>query len=145
MGLRYDASKVMGGNYPIITQEGWYPFRIVMATEGKSKTGNYMVTVDSVCLDARWKDYNVRHWVVFMPPEQKGASMAIHFLKSIGEPFEGQIDVEPINWERKTFMGKVAVNEYDGKKNNKFAEIGAIDKEVREGGKSIDEQDPFGD
>lgn len=127
MSRKYDGTGVdASGGYPIIEKEGWYPFRIVVATEGTSKSGCYQVTVDSVCLDPRWKDYPVRHWVTFLPKEQKGAGMALHFLKSIGEPYEGVVDVEPMNWERKTFMGKVTINEYEGKRNNKFAEVSPI-------------------
>lgn len=127
MGTRYDGTGVDAtGGFPIIEKEGWYPFRVVVATEGTSKNGNYQVTVDSSCLDPRWKDYMVRHWVTFLPKDQKGAGMALHFLKCIGEPYEGVIDVEPLSWERKTFMGKVEVSEYQGKKNNKFSEISPI-------------------
>lgn len=134
MGKRYDGTGVdASGGYPIIEKEGWYPFRIVVATEGTSKNGNYQVTVDAVCLDPRWKDYPVRHWVTFLPKEQKGAGMALHFLKTIGEPHEGVIDVDPMSWERKVFMGKVVINEYDGKKNNKFAEISPIKDEIEFG------------
>jgi len=52
--------------------------------------------------------------------------MALHFLKCIGEPHEGEIDIDPMDWERKTFMGKVVVSEYEGKKNNKLSEISPI-------------------
>ena len=127
MPKRYDATGVdASGGYPIIEKPGWYPFRIVTATEGESKNGNYQVTVDAVCLDPRWKDYGVRHWVTFLPKDQKGAGMALHFLKCIGEPHEGEIDIDPMDWERKTFMGKVVVSEYEGKKNNKLSEISPI-------------------
>ena len=131
MGFKYDANGVdASGGFPIIEKPGWYPFRIVAATEGQSKNGDYQVTVDAVCLDSRWKDYSVRHWVTFLPKSQKGAGMALHFLKCIGEPYEGVLNVEPLEWERKTFMGKVEVGEYLGKKNNKFAEISPIKDEV---------------
>lgn len=125
--MRYDGTGVdASGNFPIIEKAGWYPFRIVTAAEGQSKNGNYQVTVDAVCLDPRWQNYPVRHWVTFLPKEQKGAGMALHFLKCIGEPYEGVIEIEPIAWERKTFMGKVEISEYQGKRNNKFSEISPI-------------------
>lgn len=133
MGYSYDATNVkpdMG--YPIIDTSGWYPFRVIVATPGTSKkSGAYQVTVDAACLDPRWKDYTVRHWVTFLKEGAKGAGMAIHWLKCIGEPYEGKLDVEPLSWERKTFMGKVSINEYkadDGsiKRNNKFDEISPI-------------------
>jgi len=127
----YDATGVdANGGYPIIEHEGWLPFRIVAVTEGESKNGDYQVTVDCACLDSRWKDYNVRNWVTFMSPNQKGAGMAIHFLKCIGEPHEGKISIDPLHWERKTFMGKVIVSSYEGKKNNKFVEVGPLKDEA---------------
>lgn len=127
MVFKYDATGVdPNGGYPIIDKPGWYPFRIITAAEGKSKNGNYQVTVDCACLDQRYKDYGVRHWVTFLSPESKGAGMAIHFLKCIGEEYEGVLNVEPLGWERKCFMGKVEINEYDGKRNNKFSEISPI-------------------
>jgi hypothetical protein len=138
MGFRYDATGVdANGGYPIIETEGWYPFKIVDATPGKSKNGDFQVTVDAVCTDRRWKDYKVRHWVTFLPkttPDglpNKGAGMAIHWLKSIGEPYENVLDVEPRDWENATFMGKVIISEYQGKRNNKFAEIGPMKDDLQ--------------
>lgn len=126
---KYDGRGVdASGGYPIIDKPGWYPFRITVATEGESKNGDYQVTVDASCLDARFKDYGVRHWVTFLPKENKGAGMSLHFLKCIGEPHEGVIEVNPFSWERKTFMGKVEISEYQGKKNNKFSEISPMPK-----------------
>lgn len=136
MGYKYDATGVdASGGFPIIEKEGWYPFKISVATPGESKNGNYQVTVDAVCMDARWYEYSVRHWVTFLPKltaegtPNRGAGMAIHFLKCIGEPWEGNLDVNPMAWEGKTFMGKVIVSEYQGKRNNKFAEISPIKDE----------------
>lgn len=124
---RYDGTGVdASGGFPIIDKPGWYPFRITLATEGESKNQDYQVTVDAACLDPRFKDYSVRHWVTFLPKNQKGAGMALHFLKCIGEPYDGVIDINTFAWERKTFMGKVEISEYQGKKNNKFAEISPI-------------------
>jgi hypothetical protein len=135
MGTRYDGTGVdASGGFPIIEKEGWYPFRIVSATQGKSKSGAFQVTVDCACLDPRWRDYIVRHWVTFLPKEQKGAGMALHFLKCIGQPHEGVIDIEPMEWERKTFMGNVVISEYEGKKNNKLAAVSPIKDDLPEFG-----------
>lgn len=137
---RYDATGVdASGGYPIIEKEGWYPFRIVVATPGESKNGDFQVTVDAVCLDPRWKDFSVRHWVTFLPKltsegtPNKGAGMALHFLKSIGLPHEGVLDINTMEWERKTFMGKVVISEYQGKRNNKFSEISPLKDDIEFG------------
>lgn len=135
--MRYDGTGVdASGGFPIIETEGWYAFRVVLATPGKSKNGDYQVVVDTVCLDIRWKDYGVRHWVTFLPKTSMGAGMALHFLKCIGEPYEGIIDVDPMGWERKTLMGKVIVSEHQGKRNNKFSEVAPM---------PTTEDDPFGE
>lgn len=130
MGLSYDATNVdANGDFPVIEHDGWLPFRIITATEGESKNGDYQVTVDCVCLDPHWKDYVVRNWVTFLAPTQKGAGLAIHFLKCIGEPHEGKITIEPMSWERKTFKAKVIVSTFDGKRNNKFKEVAPLDSD----------------
>jgi hypothetical protein len=134
--MRYDATGVdASGGFPLIEKEGWYPFRIVVATEGKSKDNDYQVVVDAVCLDSRWKDYGIRHWVTFLPKSKPGAGMALHFLKCIGEPYEGVIDVNPMAWERKTFMGYAIVNKFTDKegrekRNNKLDKISPIKDET---------------
>lgn len=134
MGFKYDATGVSAGEgFPLIEKEGWYPFRIVATKEGQSKNGDYQVTVDCACLDPRYKNFSVRHWVTFMPPDAKGAGMAIHFLKCIGELFEGKLNVDPMSWECKVFMGYCVVNTYekDGvkKRNNKLDKISPIPDE----------------
>jgi len=138
MAYRYNAKGLKPDQgYPIITKPGWYPFRIEIATEGESKSGNYMVTVDCVCLDPQWKDYMIRHWVTFMKPEEKGAGMALHFLRAIGQPHEGEFDINPMAWERKTFMGNVIIAEHQGKQNNKFKAVSPIKQD------SNSEENPF--
>jgi len=146
MSFNYDATGVdASGGFPVIEDEGWFPFSIGVATEGKSKNGDYQVVVDTVCLNSKWKDYGVRHWVTFLPPGSPGAGMAIHFLKCIGQPYEGALNVDPMAWERKNFMARVIVNKYkddngNEKTNNKLAEIRAVDGQ----GTSVDNDDPFG-
>ena len=49
--------------------------------------------------------------------------MAIHFLKTIGQPFEGAIKVDPAAWVGERFRGYVIQDEFNGKKSNKIKGI----------------------
>jgi hypothetical protein len=134
--MRYDGTGVEASEgFPLITEEAWFPFRVITATMGKSKNKDPMVTVDTVCLSPKWKDFPIRHWVTFVPKDKPGAGIALHFLKCIGQPYEGVIDIKPEAWERKTFMGKVTISDYENKngekkKNNKFSSISPISETV---------------
>ena len=61
------------------------------------------------------------HNVTFIPKGQKGAGMALFFLKAIGEPVEGNLEVDPQRWIGKRFKAKVNVGEYKGKRRNEIA------------------------
>jgi hypothetical protein len=142
----YDATGIDVGGYPLIP-EGWWPFRITSAKEGESKAGNYQVTVDAVCMDSRHKDMSVRHWVTFFNKNPdgtapKGAGMALHFLSCIGEPHEGKFDINPSRWINKPFMAKATIEVYQGKRNNKLAEISPIESGLPSTTKN-DEDAPF--
>lgn len=100
--------------------EGRHKFRIVEAKPTKSAKGHFMVeliaeVVNNVDLMGR----RTRHWVTFMPREHKGAGIAIHFLKVIGQPWEGKFDVTVSDWIGSEFIGTVQDQEYVSKKDGK--------------------------
>jgi hypothetical protein len=108
MRFAYDASNVhpSGGNMPI--PRGKYLLKIESVVEKRSRNGDPMVVVDFRVTDSKYSGRKIRfHHVTFLPPEAKGAGMAIHFLKSIGEPFEGAIAIESARWIGKTLYGLV--------------------------------------
>lgn len=143
--MKYDATGVTPGEFPLMP-EGWFPFRIVLAKEGQSKSGHYQITIDAECLDPKYRGMSIRHWVTFLPKDNKGAGMALHFLKCIDQPYEGIIDINHFAWEGKRFMGKVTISEYNGKENNKFSSVDRIPSEdkLKASGTSIDEEEsPF--
>lgn len=141
MSFDYDFSKVKDD---FLIEPGWYPFRILEAEEGKSKNFNPMVKVVASCIDPRYRDQEIWHWVVFLPEEKKGSGMAKHFVKCLGFDVESKAKVNPDSWVGKTFMGKVCNEEYQGKKNNKFEAISPVtDATVN---KSVnDDEDPYRD
>lgn len=108
MSFRYDATGIepMGGFAPI--PKARYLLRLESATPKRSKNGDPMVVVDFKVHEGRYAGRRLRfHNVTFLPAESKGAGMALHFLKTIGEPFEGPIDIAPERWIGKLLVGHV--------------------------------------
>ena len=83
--------------------EGEYTLRIIRATSGETQNGHPKVTVDfEVAGGGPNSGREIRfHTVTFLPKESKGAGMALHFLKTIGEPFEGKF-----KWDERKWIGK---------------------------------------
>lgn len=123
-----DLSRRGGG--PVIP-EGLHSFRIVEAKPATSKKGYPMAEI--VCEVMNNPDLvgrRLKHWVVFMPPEHKAAGMAIHFLKVIGQPWEGQFDITVSAWEGATFIGKIKHEPFISKKTGNEvtgAKIASVD------------------
>lgn len=86
---------------------GKYHQVIVSVEEKLSKNGDNQVEVNSVVDQPGYPAKKMRNWVTFLPPDKSGAGMAIHFLKTIGEPWEGKFTVTPNNWVGKRFLSVV--------------------------------------
>ena len=126
--FRYDATGIDpdAPDFPLIP-DGWFPFRIMETEAQESSKGNPMVLAKCKCIDPRHSDCGmVWHFVVFIPKGKPGDKMNVHFRKSIGVPWEGDVVIDPVEWVGKTFMGKVITEEYKGKPGNKFKEISPI-------------------
>lgn len=127
-----------------LLKKGWYDFKIIefvskagneYPLEGYTKENNYpKVTI--MCEVENPQDSTgkrVLHTVTFMPAKGKdgqptpGAGMSVHFLKSIGQPFEGPFKVSSEKWVDKRFRGYVVIDEYKGKQNNKISQIEPIE------------------
>jgi hypothetical protein len=135
MVFKYDSTGIdlNAKSFPLIP-DGWWPFRI-METESMTakKSGYPMVLAKCKCIDLLHSDKGlIFHYVTFIPKGQKGDGINVHFRKSIGVPWEGDVVVDPEEWVGKTFMGKVVSEEYDGKTKNKFKEIAPIKKTVED-------------
>jgi len=120
--FEYDAVGLIDSQFELIPN-GWFPFRIFDTEELKSSKGYQQVLVKAACLDPRYRDRSVWHWVTFLPKDHKGAGIAIHFLKCIGQPYEDKFIVEAGAWKGKYFMGEVFTDTFKGKSNNKLAKV----------------------
>ena len=132
----YDATNLNneGGFTP--APEGEYNLSIVdihdtkEGVQRKTKNGDDYVSVECEIDDpGNWLGKKVFYGVTIMEPNpdgtsRKGAGMAIHFLKSIGEPWEGKIEINTDNWVGKRFRAKLKVTkDNQGKARNEVAYI----------------------
>lgn len=123
MPFPYNASGIdaSGGFTP--APEGVYMLKIVDAAEKTSKKGNPMVSVRCQIDDANeWLGTTVWHNVTFLPKDAKGAGMAVQFLAAIGEPHEGEFEVDAFNWKGKSFRAKLKIEkDLQGRNRNQIA------------------------
>lgn len=125
MSFPYDASNInVDTSFPV-APEGIYSLVIKDTKEKTTKNGDSMVAVRCEIEDANeWLGTIVWHNVTFLPPEKKGAGMAVNFLKNIGEPWEGKITVSPTRWVGKQFRCKLKVSkDLQGRPRNEIAFI----------------------
>lgn len=101
--------------------DGEYVLRIEKAIEGVSKSGgDYQVRVDFKVAEGQHKNFPINwHRVTFVPADRKGAGLAIHFLKCIGEPWEGEFQIDPKRWVSRRVLAYIEAEEYNGYKNMK--------------------------
>jgi hypothetical protein len=127
-----------------VVPKRWYDFAIVefvskagdvYPKDGTTKNGDPNVSIlCEVFNDGEYAGERVFHTVNFLPaklPDGKptpGAGMSIHFLKTIGEPWEGNFSVDSSKWVGRKFKGYVIAEEYKGKTKNKISEIKPIDE-----------------
>ena len=131
MSFPYDpAAPTAGGNFKLLPA-GEYELQITDFKEGKTKNQDPMVNV--TCEVINNADYNgttVFHNVSFLPKDKPGAGMASHFLKTIGQPFEGALEINPDDWVGEKFKAKIGEREYK-KKDGTMAKTNEI-KQVLE-------------
>lgn len=122
MPFPYNSSGINteGGFKPI--PDGDYTLRITAATPGVTNNGDNKVTVDYEIADGDLKGETIKYHTLtfFRDKASKGASIAVKFLKAIGEPWEGDFTVDENAWIGKKVMGTVT-NELqtDGKNKGK--------------------------
>lgn len=102
--------------------EGDYDLEITKAEESVTKKDNYpcviveFKVIDSLTLNGKRIPF---HYVVFLPKEKPGANIAVHFLKTIGQPFEKDFVVEAYKWIGKRLRARVSIEKsLDGKYEN---------------------------
>ena len=106
---------------PFVTKDGSKEYPM----EGFTKEKNYPKVdfLAEVIDDEEFNEERIFHSVTFMPKGKDGAGMAIHFLKTIGQPYEGAIKPDAQAWVGAKFMGYAITDEYKGKTKNKLGEI----------------------
>lgn len=128
MSFPYKNKGIDPDSSQLVAPEGVYTLQIKTATdtskEGhllKTKNGDPYVKVKCEINNGEFKGTPVWHNITFLPAEKKGAGMAIKWLKTIGEPWEGEFDVMPDNWVGHIFKAKLIVDTYEGKSRNEIS------------------------
>ena len=122
-----------------VLPKGWYDLEIVefvskagdtYPKEGRTKNNDPMVNIlCEVFNNDEFEGERVFHTVTFLPAKgadgkpTPGAGMSVHFLKTIGQPFEGKIKPDPMAWVGERFSGYIIQDEYKGRTKNKIGEI----------------------
>lgn len=115
MPFKYNATGVEMGTKATPAPEGFYKLRIEDVSETKNgaprvtSSGYPYVRVECEIASGDHEGKKVWHNVTFMPAGEKGAGMAVHFLKNIGQAWEGEFEVEPENWVGALFEVKLKV------------------------------------
>lgn len=92
----------------------------------KTKNGDDYVQVECEIDDAGdFLGKKVWYGVTFMDDKSRpGAGMSLHFLKSIGEPYEGDFIVDTDNWVDKRFRVKLKIGkDLEGRPKNEIAYV----------------------
>lgn len=114
--------------------DGRYTLQITKSEEAQSKNKNFMAKLECEVLNNA--DYNGRkvfHNVTFLAPTEKGAGMAIHFLKTICQPFEGQIEIDIPAWKGARFIATLGKATYTSEKTGQPVtknEIKKVEKDL---------------
>jgi hypothetical protein len=133
-----------GGRIP----PGRYLLEITSFEEKQSNNGDYQVVVDCIVIEPKVMNevpvFNATikwHRVTFLPRSKPGAGIAIHWLKSIGEPWmeSDQLDIEPLRWVGRKFWANVTLESYEksdgqaGQKNVIKEVLGLVEPVFKEG------------
>ena len=117
MSFHYDQTGVTPSSGFGPVPKGTYLLKIIRIEEKKSSKGDPQVIVDYEIQDTEYLGKKIRfHRVTFLGKDEEGkpregAGIAIHFLKTIGEPWEGPVTIEPQRWIGKLLRAKVDVEE----------------------------------
>lgn len=122
----YNTDGIKESNFTPLPQ-GDYILEIQSAVEGTTKNGDQKVTVDYTVAEGPHKGKEIKfHTVTFFSDTSKpGAGMSKHFLKSIGEPFEGNIQVSANNWLGKILKAKI-IHESGSMPGQVFARVKSV-------------------
>jgi len=100
--------------------QGVYILKVVNVKLGNSREKGFpMPTVDFVIEGGQFANRKILyHNVVFLPPSQKGAGIAKRFLKALGLPHEGVVQVNPLKWLGLRLKARVFIEDRPYKNNS---------------------------
>jgi len=129
MRRSYDATGIdLEGDYAA-APEGIYKLQIMKVTDTKdgqpwkSRNGDDFVLCECEIADAGdWLGKKVWMGITVMDPEEKGAGIAVKFLKAIDEPHEGKFMIDSDRWVGKVFAAKlIETKDNKGRPKNEVA------------------------
>lgn len=110
---------------------GKYKVCVVEVKPSVSRNGDNMIEAHCVVDQEEGKGRHIWHRVTFIKEGKPGAGIAVHFLKTIGQPFDINADfkVKPKEWLGKRFLATVINDSYTNpttmevKVNNKISGV----------------------
>ncbi len=125
--------------------DGEYNLKIIDAKAGTTGNGDPKVTVDYEIADGAYKGLPISYHTItfFRDKTSKGVGIALKFLKSIGEPFEGNFSWDERNWVGKRLKAMIVMEAATQGKHigKKFPKIAWVNPP--EGGNVPAEEVPF--
>lgn len=124
MPTKYNAGKAVPSEMLQPIPRGEHHFEITAAVLGKSKsTGVDMVTATMKVVDGEARGRMVKYYVMLHPEGHPSVGMTLHFLKTIGEPYEGEFEVNEARWVGKHLIGTVEWENFNGSPTSKVKKV----------------------
>ena len=102
--------------------DGTYMFEIYEVSDGYSSNNDPMPNITLRCIEEGEYEGNKVWDNILIPspdsPAHKIIGRTKRFLHAIGEPYQGDFDVDTDNWLNKTVEAKIGQEEYNGRKKN---------------------------
>lgn len=111
----YTGTKESGDFIP--APKGDYSLKIIEVKEGMTKNNDKNAIVKLVITEGQYANTLVWHNVSFIQPGNPGAGISKHWLHSIGQPFEGDIEIEPQNWVGIVIFATLDIEDYPNRNN----------------------------
>jgi len=107
---------------------GVYGFIVTKIEDTKTRDGVPMAKVTcSVANKCDSLGRLVFENITFHEPDAPGAGFTKHWLRVIGQPFEGNVNYDTQEWLNAAFIGKVGYEEYKGRVKNTIEESWHVD------------------
>ena len=104
-----------------ILPDGTYMFEIAEKEDTYSSKGDVMINITLRCIEEDRSGALVWDRILIPLPESpshKVIGRTKRFLHSIGEPYQGNFDVDTDNWVGKTIEAKISKGEWNGRPKN---------------------------